>query len=425
MSIAQLLVAGEGKTHPADFEALRAFRSDSVNLPWIIFRAAFRANHIEGLPQRARALFAALARTVDAARPFADIFARRELLTGRAMVSMRTLYRSLEDLETAGLVERRPQARYVEAGLFGRAYLRLTPHAAALLGFVEPAAATQPAAGKDAHAAGLRRDTERATQSEIAQPPSPSFSGRSANLADGAIYKDLSPGAFQKRQSGQVPADLQRLLSLGFSDFLIFKLMRQAREAGKRLSDVVEATWANLKKAHRPICYLGTLLRSPVDFSNQLRQRNEARAENDARKQRAVEAMAIAKQNAGKVFEHVNGKSRHTIDSTGQHLSVYSHEEGVERQIPNWMEGFAAALAAGRLREVTGVPNAAHKPVSFVRIEPRTPVTPAVREHVAGLRLVLEAVKAGLSSQKNKERNAELESSQLRSETARVIASPV
>jgi DNA-binding transcriptional ArsR family regulator len=138
MSIAQRFVAGEGETHPEDSDALRAFRCDSVNLPWVIFRAAFRASHVDDLPQRARSVLAAVARTVDAAKPYADIFARRELLTGRAMQSMRTFYRSLDDLENAGLIERRPQSRYVEAGLFGRAYLRLTEKTALLLGLVEP-----------------------------------------------------------------------------------------------------------------------------------------------------------------------------------------------------------------------------------------------------------------------------------------------
>ena len=52
------------------------------------------------------ALLAALARTVDAQRPYAAIFARRELLTGRAMQSMRTFYRGLDDLEAAGLIAR-------------------------------------------------------------------------------------------------------------------------------------------------------------------------------------------------------------------------------------------------------------------------------------------------------------------------------
>src|SRR5579862_1832089 len=137
MSIAQRFVAGEGEAHPEDSAALTAFRCDSTNLPWIIFRAAFRAAHIEQIPPRARAVLSALARTVDAAKPFGAIFARRELLTGRALQSMRTFYRSLDDLEVAGLIERRPQARYVDAGLFGRAYLHLTEHAAALLGLIE------------------------------------------------------------------------------------------------------------------------------------------------------------------------------------------------------------------------------------------------------------------------------------------------
>jgi hypothetical protein len=64
--------------------------------------------------------------TVDANRPYAAIYARRELLTGRALQSMRTFYRSLDDLEAAGLINRPPQKRHGDAGLFGRAYLHLT-----------------------------------------------------------------------------------------------------------------------------------------------------------------------------------------------------------------------------------------------------------------------------------------------------------
>jgi hypothetical protein len=133
MSIAQLPVASEGETHLQDAAALTAFRCDSTNLPWVIFRAAFRATHIEDIPARARAVLSALARTVDAARPMAAIFARRELLTGRALQSMRTFYRSLDDLESAGLIDRRSQSRYIEAGLFGRAYIHLTARAAEIV----------------------------------------------------------------------------------------------------------------------------------------------------------------------------------------------------------------------------------------------------------------------------------------------------
>ncbi len=245
MSIAQRSVAREGELHPAqpaplavpnDSAALAAFHCDSVNLPWVIFRAAFRANQMQQLPRRARAVLAALARTVDAARPFASIFARRELLMGRAMQSLRTLYRSLDDLEGAGLIERAPQSRYAEIGRFGRSNLQLTERAAALLGFVDQPV-TQLSAKTAAAADPLPEAPVQAPDIEAL-----SFTSPSAKLALGAIYKDLSPTPFQKRQPGQLPSDLQRLRSLGFIDFLIFKLMREARENGKRLSDVVEAT---------------------------------------------------------------------------------------------------------------------------------------------------------------------------------------
>src|SRR5476651_1589367 len=146
MLIAQLSVAGEGDLYPLpppddsvdiDQTALDEFLAGQSNLPWVVFRAAHRAANFPALPARARAVLAALARTVDAHRPYAAIFARRELLTGRAMQSMRTFYRSLDDLEAAGLIERVPQKRFGTAGLFGRAYLHLTEKSAIVLGFVE------------------------------------------------------------------------------------------------------------------------------------------------------------------------------------------------------------------------------------------------------------------------------------------------
>jgi hypothetical protein len=360
MSIAQQLVAGEGETHPDDSAALTAFRCDSTNLPWVIFRAAFRAAHIEEIPPRARAVLSALARTVDAAKPFAAIFARRELLTGRALQSMRTFYRSLDDLESAGLIDRRAQSRYVEAGLFGRAYIHLTARAAELLGLVESM-----------------------------QPPSPepvesSLPHPSANLADGGIYKDLSPSVFQKRQPGQVPEDLQRLRSLGFFDFLIFKLMREAREHGKRLSDVVEATWDHLKLAKAPINYLRSLLRGTVDFAHQLRARINVKAEEQARVKRTLEADQVARQSAGKTFLDASGARKYVIDADGENMVVYNRDEGIGRQAAGWKEGFAAALARGQIRAAS----------SYVQPEQgreRPPVTAQVREHIAGLRSLLGA----------------------------------
>jgi hypothetical protein len=352
MSIAQPSVAGEGDTHPQDLAALNAYVSDAVNLPWVIFRAAFRASHIEDLPQRARAVLAALARTVDKAKPFAAIFARRELLTGRAMQSMRTFYRSLDDLESAGLIDRRPQSRYVEAGLFGRSYLHLTERAVHLLGLAE----TPVAENKQSEPVYLK------------QP--------SANVADGGIYKDLYPASFQKRQPGQVPTDLHRLRSLGFLDFLIFKLMREAREHGKRLSDVVEVTWQHLKAAKAPICYLRALLRNPIDFAHQIRVKAQSDQAAAHLTQRKAEAHRCAKAHAGQAFVDVQGETTYMVGDDGLSMTIYKASEGIGRQAINWQQGLLRAIEQGSIRKATGA-----LPVT---LDPTPPAT--ARHHIASLR---------------------------------------
>jgi hypothetical protein len=408
MSIAQHFVAGEVglRLHFSDTENVDvsptsqstedsdviALSFDSVNLPWIILRAVHRASRLDGVPARARSVLAALARTVDASNPYGHIYARRELLTERSMQSERTFYRSLDDLETAGLIDRPPQRRYVHAGLFGRAYLHLTERAAIILGLAaEPIPADQPV---EAKADSVDSSTTNAGAQQAGTAAAEAFSYRSATVADGGIYKDLSPTTFQKRQPGQVPADLQRLRSLGFQKFLIFKLMREARQQGKRLSDVVEATWDHLKKAVRPICYLRALLHSTADFGFQVRsreaERNAVRAANE--EQQAAEALVA--HVAGQSFVDVSGDRKLVVDVDGMSLSVYSVEEGVaRREAGQWQVRFAQALRAGQIRVATGADleafAQARRQVSVpVRTAPGGPrvATEAVSDHLALLR---------------------------------------
>lgn len=365
MSIAQHFVAGEVGLRPhfpetknveispapqaTEDSDVIALTSDSVNLPWVILRAVHRASRLDGIPARARSVLAALARTVDASNPYDHIYARRELLTERSMQSERTFYRSLDDLETAGLIDRPPQRRYVQAGLFGRAYLHLTERAAIILGLVaEPITTDQPVEAKadsvesaSTNAGGLQADTAAAE----------AFSYRSANVADGGIYKNLSPTSLQKRQPGQVPVDLQRLRPLGFRDFLIFKLMREAREQGKRLSDVVEATWEHLKKAKRPICYLRALLTSTADFSFQIRTRHAEQNAARAAVEDQQAAESLVREVAGQSFVDASGERKLVVDADGLSLSVYNAEEGVaRREAGQWQLRFAKALRNGQIR---------------------------------------------------------------------------
>jgi hypothetical protein len=350
MHIAQLSVAGEEHSrlnsfktpgHDADQQALDDYACDRSNLPWIIFRAAHRASHVAALPARARALFAALARTVDASRPYAAIFARRELLTGRALQSMRTFYRSLDDLESAGLITRPPQTRYGAAGLFGRAYLHLTSRAAVLLGLVEPAETKAEVAAT--HATTDRKQTNLDASAVSLAPPC-------VTVADGAIYKDQYP-TDQKRQSGRLPADLQRLRILGFRDFLIFKLMREAGQHAKRLSDVVESCWNHLRRATHPISYLRTLLRAPVDFAFRVRTLRASIADDAVRQERASDARKAAGELAGKRFVSRDRSRTYHVASDAQSVTIQLRDEAAPRvHAGHWIADFVDALKSGRIR---------------------------------------------------------------------------
>jgi len=361
MLIAQRFVAGEGNDRPhlsaqnstvLDHEALEDFACDRSNLPWIVFRAAHRANHIAAIPSRSRALLAALARTVDAHRPYAAIFARRELLTGRALQSMRTFYRSLDDLASAGLVVRAPQKRYGEAGLFGRAYIHLTEKAAVLLGFVEEAKPSTPTQESSTVATNSVESTSLSRDDLF-------FARPSASVADGGIYKDLFPKN-QKRQPGTLPPDLQRLLSLGFHKFYVFKLMREAKQHGKLLTEVVEVTWEHLSAAKRPISYLRSLLRSPVDFGHQLRSLH---AKIHERRTRANEARAVDElvaRHVGQVFYDEATNRRFEISADSSEIAIRDCRDPRARvSAAGWKPDFAAALRAGRLLSASPLHDAA------------------------------------------------------------------
>lgn len=359
MLIAQLSVAGEGDLYPLppsddsvdiDQTALDEFLAGQSNLPWVVFRAAHRAANFPALPARARAVLAALARTVDANRPYAAIFARRELLTGRAMQSMRTFYRSLDDLETAGLIERVPQKRFGTAGLFGRAYLHLTEKSALVLGYGVQASDTQSSIRQLPPALSV---DSTSTNDATLSAPAHSFTSPCVTVADGAIYKDLFPKN-QKRQPGELPADLQRLLTLGFRQFLIFKLMREAKAQAKLLSDVVEATWEHLRNAKRPISYLRALLRSPVDFGHQIRAKRLAAERVAEERSQAANIDAAVLQCAGQVFIDIANTRLITVASTADAITVHDYREARPRvSTGQWAAAFVAALNAREVVRAT------------------------------------------------------------------------
>ncbi|MCA8037112.1 Replication protein O [Burkholderia arboris] len=333
MSIAQHSVAGEDVAHlqAGDADALIQFSSDTTNLPWKIFRAVHRANQVPQLPARARAVLAALARTVDADKPSAAIFAGRELLTGRALQSTRTFYRSLTDLEAAGLITRQPQGRYAAVGKFGRAYLHLTEAAAQILGLTADEVPVADAAAREAD--------------KPAPLPDAFLTRPHAKMAHGRIQGDLSPSSFQKRQPGQLPRDLERLLDLGLHRFMIFKLMGEASRAGTRLSDVVEHTWHHLKAAKNPLAYLRKLITVPTDYSHAVRAKQAEQAAAEVAEQAAEEAAELARRCAGQTFYAPDASRRFDVAPDATRITMTAATDGVPRDMGlGWQQAFADAL---------------------------------------------------------------------------------
>ncbi|ANJ87244.1 hypothetical protein MB84_31595 (plasmid) [Pandoraea oxalativorans] len=130
--------------------------------------------------------------------------------------------------------------------------------------------------------------------------------------------------------------------------------MREAREQGKRLSEVVEATWPHLAKAARPINYLRKLLASPVDFGFALRAKaaEKARAEVVAAEKRSAEAFVRGAM--GKIFVDAAGLRQYAVDDGGRTLAITDLAEGVvRRSVASWQVAFMQSVTQRTLRPVT------------------------------------------------------------------------
>jgi hypothetical protein len=244
----------------------------------------------------------------------------------------------------------------------------------------------------------------------------------SATVADGGIYKDLFPKD-QKRQPGTLPLDLQRLLSLGFHKFLVFKLMREAKQHGKLLTEVVEVTWEHLSAAKRPISYLRSLLRSPVDFGHQLRSHHAKIHERRTRLNEAKAVDDLVARHLGQVFYDAATNRRFEISADGSEIAIRDCREPRARvSAADWKADFAAALRAGRLlraspshdaafaAKCTSVPSVAsvraerdpkEGPKSNIKLAPTAAISARLQDMKQLLRATCAGVRKDVAAQLN------------------------
>ena len=327
--------------HPQQAEPAIEHIADSRNLPYQTLRAQQCAQTIQTISRRARSALAAIALTVDVHRPLASVFAHRNYLADRAGLSERTWYRAEQDLVNAGLIRVADQVRKARGGRFGGAYIYLTREAARALRLIDAPVATRGVANKpDANEAS--GDPQK-------------FVSPSANVADPFTNKVYLSPLSQKRQQGELPEDVQPLLSLGFHKFFIFKLMAQARQQfGKKLGEVVTACWDQLRAARRPISYLRKLLASPTDFGWLARQRLASQAQKAQAQEAVNHDAAVLDAVKGKQFIDESGIRLFEVSTDGAVLTVRDSAEGTTRTATGrWISDFRSSLERGQLRTAT------------------------------------------------------------------------
>lgn len=265
MSIAQHSVACEDGVHPHQAHSAAALFPTPAkrrNLPNRILRAYDAAKHLGGVPRSVRSTLAELCRFVPQNEPMAPIFAHKDVIADRIGADARTVYRHLATLRQLELIEVLPQERKSRSGRFAVARVRLTRKACELVGLIDIG------------------------DNVIHTPPHDKMSDRHT-LTEPTISKNQRPAMI-----GALPKDLAWLTGQGLSRAGIFKLMGQAKQHAKRLSDIVTVVASYLRdlKGGKLFAYLSALACGPTDFSvaaaNE-RQRLRDAAEAQRLKQRA------------------------------------------------------------------------------------------------------------------------------------------
>lgn len=270
----------------------KAARLDADRLPERILRAialVYESDGLRALHITNRQVLATLVRfALNQQDPSALAFIKKATIAQHLGISEATVYRALSALEDAGLIERERQQRT-------RAQLEVV--------------------GRIGFSAKLLRCIGIASpqlQSTVHVPACPDESGASTRIApvsgvnkamQSSTKKHPWPGSFLLIDGRAVPMELAPLVrDQALKMSALFLLMRLARTAGHRLSDVVSAAGNALRplRGRELFAYLKSLLEKPVDYGHvvrtrKLREDEERAAEARVTQERQLIAELVAR----------------------------------------------------------------------------------------------------------------------------------
>jgi len=294
LPIAQRTTARDGASHAAasiviDGRQSKSARCDAGRLPARILRAialVYESDGLRALHITSRQVLATLIRfALNQKNPNALAFIKKSTIAQHLAISEATVYRALGALEDAGLIERERQRTRAQLEVVGR--IRFTAKLLHCIGITGvQLGAAEPPTGHDEPQSGA---------ASLAQ-----VSGVN-NHQQSSTKKHPGRGAFVQINDRAVPIDLAPLVrDQELKTSALFMLMRLAREAGHRLSDVVSASGHALGalRGRELFAYLKSLIGKPIDFGHVVRTQKVQEDERHA-------ADARADQDRQEVFQLV------------------------------------------------------------------------------------------------------------------------
>ncbi|QBY56320.1 DNA-binding protein (plasmid) [Cupriavidus oxalaticus] len=260
----------------------KAARCDAGRLPEQILKAialVYESDGLRSLHITSRQVLATLIRfALNQKDPSALAFMKKSTIAQHLAISEATVYRALGALEDAGLIERERQQRTrAQLEVVGRIGFTAKLLKCIGIGGRQLGSAAPPSTGTDASQAGA---TCLAPVSGVNKPKQSSSK------------KHPGQGAFVQIDDRAVPIDLAPLVrDQELKTSALFLLMRLARTAGHRLSDVVSASGHALEplRGRELFAYLKSLLGRPIDYGHVARTRKIQEDERQAADDRAAQ----------------------------------------------------------------------------------------------------------------------------------------
>jgi hypothetical protein len=275
-----------------------------VTYPSVIARACAAIDEspvFRDLPDGYFRVVVRIIKKLSIARPTAPIVASRSTLAAESGKSVETVQRVVKWLEDRGLVRREQKAR---AGLRGSSS-PLIPTKALLDALL------------------LSPDTAPARQEPLSYPQDVTLSDVSTDVSISRVLPLSSPsedsrraGAFTQVDHVKIPSDLVWLVtSQGLKATGVLALMRLAKAAKQRLSDVVSTTRRYLEglRGRELFAYLRALLGKDRDYSWQVQDAAIAQQERIEQERIARKSLELE----GRQFRTRDGKVSVTVESSG------------------------------------------------------------------------------------------------------------